>query len=167
MAGKRQVVVFKVGEEEFALDIMLTKEIVVMRDITPIPETEEYVEGVMNLRGSMVPVLDFRNLVRAASAESHAEVRIIVANMDGNLAGLVVDSVCEVLRVAEDQVEPAPEIIAEMGAGYVAGVIVLKGRFITLLDLGKALGEEILSSLGQVTMALAKRVGTPAPAQAV
>ena len=167
MAGKRQVVVFKVGEEEFALDIMLTKEIVVMRDIAPIPETEEYVEGVMNLRGSLVPVLDFRKLVRAASAESHAEVRIIVANLDGNLAGLVVDSVCEVLRVAEDQVEPAPEIIAEMGAGYVAGVIVLKGRFITLLDLGKALSEEIMSSLGQVTMALAKRVGTPAPAQAV
>ena len=167
MAGNRQVVVFKVGGEEFALDIMLTKEIVVMRDITPVPETEEYVEGVMNLRGQLVPVLDFRKCVRAPSAASHADMRIIIANLDGKPAGLIVDSVCEVLRITDCQVEEAPEIITEMGAGYVAGVIVSKGRFITLLDLGRALGEEITSSLGEVMAALARRMETSAPRQAV
>ena len=65
MGARRQLVVFKVGAEEFAVDIMLTREVVLMREITPVPETETYVEGVMNLRGSLVPVIDFRKRLRA------------------------------------------------------------------------------------------------------
>src|SRR6266851_4057796 len=65
LGAKRQLVVFRVGGEEFAVDIMLTNEVVLMREITPVPETEGYVEGVMNLRGNLVPVLDFRKRLRA------------------------------------------------------------------------------------------------------
>ena len=112
MAARRQLVVFRVGTEEFAVDIMLTKEVVLMREITPVPETEAYVEGVMNLRGSLVPVLDFRKRLRAFSTTAHADHRIIIANLDGRTAGLIVDGASEVIRVSEDMIEPVPHLIS-------------------------------------------------------
>ena len=159
--------VFKVGAEEFAVDIMLTKEVVLMREITPVPESEPYVEGVMNLRGSLVPVLDFRKRLRANSANSHADHRIIIAQLDGTMAGLIVDGASEVLRVGEDLIEPVPELVAEMGAAYVVGVINLKDRFITLVDLRKALSDEIVRELDDVMRVLSSRRRQLAPVQAV
>ena len=159
--------IFKVGAEEFAVDIMLTKEVVLLREITPVPESEPYVEGVMNLRGSLVPVLDFRKRLRATTANVHADHRIIVANLDGLTAGLIVDGASEVLRVSDDMIEPVPELIAEMGAAYVAGVINLQGRFITVIDLRKALSDEIVRELGDVMNALSSQRQRMSPAQAV
>ena len=93
MGAKRQLVVFRVGREEFAVDIMLTNEVVLMREITPVPETEGYVEGVMNLRGNLVPVLDFRKRLRALGTAASVEHRIIIAKIDGRTAGLIVDEI--------------------------------------------------------------------------
>lgn len=159
--------VFKVGAEEFAVDIMLTREVVLMREITPVPESEPYVEGVMNLRGSLVPVLDFRKRLRAPTATAHTDHRIIVANLDGLTAGLIVDGASEVLRVSDEVVEPVPELIAEMGATYITGVIDLKGRFITVIDLKKALSGEIIRKLDDVMNALSGQRQRLAPAQAL
>src|SRR5262245_51188615 len=108
MAIRRQMVVFRVGVEEFAMDIQLAKEIVLMRPITPIPETHDFVEGVMNLRGNLVPVLDLRKRLRAVRAEDHAQARIIIAMLDGRQTGLIVDGASEVIRVTDDMIEPAP-----------------------------------------------------------
>lgn len=165
--ARRQLVVFRVGEEEFAVDIMLTKEVMLMREITPVPESESYVEGVMNLRGSLVPVLDFRKRLRATAANVSADHRIIIANIDGTTAGLIVDGASEVLRVSDDLIESVPDLITEMGAGYVAGVINLKNRFITLIDLRKALSDEIVQELDDVMKVLSSRRRQLAPAQAV
>jgi purine-binding chemotaxis protein CheW len=107
-------VVFKVGTEEFAVDIMLTREVVLMREITPVPETEAYVEGVMNLRGSLVPVLDFRKRLRAFRTTAHSDHRIIIASLDGRTAGLIVDGASEVIRVSDDKIEAVPHLISEM-----------------------------------------------------
>jgi len=145
-----------VGTEEFAVDIMLTKEVVLMREITPVPETEAYVEGVMNLRGSLVPVLDFRKRLRAFSTAAHTDHRIIIANLDGRTAGLIVDGASDVIRVSEDMIEPVPHLISEIGAGYVEGVLNLKGRFITLIDLRKALTGEIVGELDEVIKVLSR-----------
>ena len=165
--ARRQLVVFRVGAEEFAVDIMLTKEVVLMREITPVPESESYVEGVMNLRGSLVPVLDFRKRLRATATNVSADRRIIIANIDGTTAGLIVDGASEVLRVSDDLIEPVPDLITEMGAGYVEGVINLKNRFITLIDLRKALSDEIVRELDDVMRVLSSRRRQLAPAQAV
>ena len=154
MAAKRQMVIFKVGAEEFALDIMDLKEVVVMRSITAVPETEDFVEGVMNLRGSLVPVLDLRKRLRAAGVGDAQEMRIIVSNLEGRLVGLIVDGASEVIRVSEEMIEPAPDIIVEMGVAYVTGIINLKTRFITMIDLKKALTEEITRELEEVTKVL-------------
>jgi len=164
--GRRQLVVFKVGTEEFAADIMLTKEVVLMREITPVPGTESYVEGIMNLRGTLVPVLDFRKRLRARPTAAPAEQRIIIVQLEGRSAGLIVDGASEVIRVNDDLIEAVPDLISETGVGYVEGVISLKERFITLINLQKALSGEIVSALDEVITALSTRRQEPAPAQA-
>ena len=150
MPVRRQMVVLKIGEEEFAVDIALTKEIVLMRPITPVPETEDFVEGVMNLRGNLVPVLDLRKKLRAGKAVTHHDVRIVITQIDGKQTGLIVDGATEVIRVNEEMMEPAPDVIAELGADYIAGVINLGGRFLTFLDLKKALSGEVSRELDVV-----------------
>ena len=154
MVAKRQMVIFKVGVEEFALDIMDLKEVVVMRSITAVPETENFVEGVMNLRGSLVPVLDLRKRLRAVGVGEAQDRRIIVSNLEGRLVGLIVDGASEVIRVSEEMIEPAPDIIIEMGVGYITGIINLKARFITMIDLKKALTDEITRELEEVIRVL-------------
>lgn len=167
MAPRRQLVVFKVGTEEFAVDIMLTKEVVLMREITPVPETETYVEGVMNLRGSLVPVLDFRKRLRAFRTTAQPDHRIIIANLDGRTAGLIVDGASEVIRVSDDMIEPVPHLISEIGASYVEGVVNINDRFITLIDLRKALTGEIVGELDEVIRVLSSRREPVTPARAV
>ena len=157
MAGKAQLVVFKVGLEEFAVDILHTKEVVVPREITPVPETQDYVEGVMNLRGNLIPVLDFRRRLRAEIIASHPDRRIIIANMSGKILGLIVDSTSEVIRIDNTMIEPPPDIISEIGADYVAGVVNYGGRFIILIDLAKALDGEITCELNEALNALSRR----------
>lgn len=165
--AQRQMVVFKIGEEEFALDILLAKEVVVMREITPVPETEDYVEGVMNLRGNLIPVLDFRKRLRARRRERQRGERIIVVHIDGNPVGLIVDSTSEVVRVSDEMIEPAPDIISESDVKYVSGIINLKGRFITLIDVGRALSETITQDLEQVMVMLSQINRQVAQAEAV
>lgn len=149
MPSRRQMVVFKIGAEEFAVDIALTKEIVTMRPITPIPETKEYVSGVMNLRGTLVPVLDLRRKLRAGAGDqaSEADLRIIVARLDAKLTGLIVDGASEVVRVTDEMIETPPDVISEIGADYIGGILNISGRYITLLDLEKALKSEVIHEL--------------------
>ncbi len=165
---KRQMVVFKVGQGEFAVDILTTKEVVPMREITPVPETPEYVEGVMNLRGNLVPVLDLRKRMRSSDRGMYGDARIIVANCDGKLVGLIVDGTSDVVRVDENQIEAPPDIVSEIGAQYVEGVINLGHRFVTLIDIERALSEEVICELDELMQALAvSQAATLPPAQAV
>jgi len=94
LGAKRQLVVFRVGSEEFAVDIMLTNEVVLMREITPVPETEGYVEGVMNLRGNLVPVLDFRKRLRALGTAESARSASDDGNPSREVAHWEGESVC-------------------------------------------------------------------------
>lgn len=165
--AKRQLVVFKIGAEEFAADIMLTKEVLLMREITPVPGTESYVEGVMNLRGTLVPVLDLRKRLRATRAGAPSEHRIIVVQLEAKPAGLIVDGASEVIRISDEQIEAVPVLISEMGADYVEGVVNLKGRYITLINLQKALSGEIIGELDDVTALLSGQREQLTPAQAV
>ena len=163
MAIKRQVVVFRVGPEEFAMDISIAREIVEMRPITPVPETRDYVEGVMNLRGNLIPVLDLRKRLRAGerlkggSSGRMSDKRIIIVTLEGKQIGLIVDAASEVIRINDDMIEPPPEVIAEIGVEYIGGLLNVSGRFITLLDTAKALQGEVALELGEVMSLLASR----------
>jgi purine-binding chemotaxis protein CheW len=168
MATKRQLVVFRIGAEEFAVDIRLTKEIIAMREITAVPQTLAFVEGVMNLRGNLVPVLDLRKRLRAGRPEAHSHLRIIIALLDGKQMGLIVDAASEVVRASEEMIEPPPDVIREIGADYIEGIINLNERFITLLDLNKALAGEIENELEEVMkLVSSESLGRLQPARAV
>jgi purine-binding chemotaxis protein CheW len=165
--ARKQLVVFKVGTEEFAVDIMLTREVVLMHDITPVPETDAYVEGVMNLRGHLLPVLDLRKRLRASRQVDTRDRRIIVTFVEGRVAGLIVDGASEVIRVSDDMIEPVPNLISEIGAAYVQAVVNLNNRFITLIDVEKAFSQEVVGELDHVIEYLSRGREQIAPAQAV
>jgi purine-binding chemotaxis protein CheW len=148
------MIVFRIGQEEFATDIKVAKEIVVMRPITPIPETHDFVEGVMNLRGNLIPVLDLRKRLRATYIEGHNQVRIIIATIEGKQTGLIVDGASEVIRVSEEMIEPVPDVVKETGADYFLGVINLGTRFITLIDLQQVLVGDVTRELNDVARLL-------------
>ena len=167
MAVKQQMIIFRVGAEEFAVDILLVKEVVMMRDITPVPETDPFVEGVMNLRGTLIPVLDLRKRLQANRVANGIDQRILIVLHKGRLIGLIVDGASEVARITRDMVEPPPDIIRELDAEYVSGIINLEERFITLLDLERALTGDVTSALEQVMGALGRPLAPVAPAQAV
>lgn len=134
-----QLVTFKLGSEEFALDILLVQEINRRVEITKVPKTPEFVEGVINLRGKIVPVLDLRKRFGLVGREFTAQSRIIVVNIDKRVLGLMVDSVSEVLRIPQHTVEPPPPIVAGIDATYIKGIGKFEGRLLILLDLGKVL----------------------------
>jgi purine-binding chemotaxis protein CheW len=136
-----QLVTFKLGSEEFALDILLVQEINRRVEITKVPKTPEFVEGVMNLRGKIVPVLDLRKRFGLVGGEFTAQSRIIVVNIDKRVLGLIVDSVSEVLRIPEHTVEPPPPLVAGIDAAYIKGIGKFEGRLLILLDLGKVLSK--------------------------
>ena len=168
MAVKKQLVLFKIGREEFGVDIMDTKEVMSMREITPVPETLEFVEGVMNLRGSLVPILDLSKRLRAGSSIKHGERRIIIVNFNGRMTGLIVDGASEVLRITDGAVLSPPEMILEAGVDYISGIVRLEDRIVSVIDLKKALTGEISLELEEVVRLISGGQGqADQPAQAV
>jgi purine-binding chemotaxis protein CheW len=149
-----QLVVFQLGDEEFVVEIMQVQEIIRMPEITRIPQSPEYVEGVINLRGKIVVVINLGMRFGLQLKELDENSRIIIVEVGDSVVGMIVDSVSEVLRLPEANVEPAPEIIkAKIHADYLKGVGKLDDRLLILLDLEKVLTEEEMtrvSSIGEM-----------------
>lgn len=129
-----QLVTFKLGNEEYAVDILKVQEINRMVEITTIPNAPVYVEGVINLRGKVIPVINLRKKFGFESKEVDAHSRIIVVDV-GNTVGLIVDSVSEVLRLSSDTVEPPPQMAGNNSADYILGIGKLEDRLLILLDI--------------------------------
>ncbi len=131
-----QVVTFKIGEEEFAVHILDVKEIIRMMQITPVPNSEEYIEGVLNLRGNVIPVVGLRKRFQFDTIPITSETRIIVMNFDQNIISFLVDSVSEVLYLDKERISDAPAVVAGIGSDYIKGVAKMEeGRLLILLDL--------------------------------
>ncbi|MBC7190081.1 chemotaxis protein CheW [Candidatus Aerophobetes bacterium] len=140
---ERQLVSFKLAGEEFGVDIMQVQEIIKIPEITRVPKAPEFVEGVINLRGKVLPVVDSRRRFDLELKEWTDSDRILVVNVEGKITGIIVDSVSEVLRLSEDTIETAPSLIGE-AACYLEGIGKLEGqgRLINLLNLQKFLAIE-------------------------
>ena len=121
------------------MNILVVQEINRRVEITKVPKTPEFVEGVINLRGKIVPVLDLRKRFGLMGREFTGHARIIVVNIDTRVLGLMVDSVSEVLWIPSHTIEPAPPLVAGIDAAYIKGVGRFEGRLLILLDLGKVL----------------------------
>ena len=134
-----QLVSFNIGEEEFGVDILKVQEINRMLDVTRVPNAPEYVEGVINLRGKVIPVVDLRKRFGMAPKDRDKNTRIIVIELSGKTIGFVVDSVREVLRIPHSVTEPPPALVKNINADYITAVGKLDDRLLTLLDMEKVL----------------------------
>ena len=139
MAKDLQIVGFRIGRETFGLPISLVQEIVRPPEITAVPHAPEYVEGIMNLRGRIVPVIDLRRRFGAAVIENTRKSRVLVVEFESRAVGLVVDSASEVLKVSDAQIEPPPNVLTDAATNYVSGVAKYQGRIIILVDLKRIL----------------------------
>ena len=138
-----QLVVFTIGEEEFGVDISQVREIVRLLQITYLPKAPIFIEGVVNLRGQVVAVIDLAKRLNIASKEKGDNTRIVIVEFGDNTVGMVVDSVSEVLRLSSECVEEVPALImTEIPDAYIWGVGKLKDRLLILLDLKKVLSPE-------------------------
>lgn len=148
--SEMQLVTFNLGKEEFAVPILQIQEINRLVDITRVPKSPEFVEGVINLRGKVIPIIDLRKRFGLPQAELGKYARIVVVNMEGRMVGLIVDSVSEVLRLSEAAIEPAPPVVAGIDSEYIRGLGKLDGRLLILLDLSKILTKEERKELVEV-----------------
>ena len=146
------LVTFDLLGEEFGVPILDVREIILMSDITPVPNAPEYVEGVINLRGQIIPIVDLRKRFNLKAAESTEKTRIVVVEVAGNVLGLIVDGDSEVLRIPADLVKPAPALIAGgIGAEYIKGIAHYKERMIILVDLYKVFSREEIQEIEEVS----------------
>lgn len=135
-----QLVIFAIGDEEFGVDISQVREIVRLIPITYLPKAPDFIEGVVNLRGQVVAVIDLAKRLVISSKTRGENTRIIIVEIEGLTMGMIVDSVSEVLRLSADQIEDVPSVIeTEVQEHYIYGVGKLKDRLLVLLDLKKVL----------------------------
>ncbi|MCR5879029.1 chemotaxis protein CheW [Phenylobacterium sp. J367] len=144
-AGARELISIRVGEQMFALDIMKVREIRGWTASTPLPHAPSYVLGMINLRGTVLPVLDLSGRLGLPPRTPDASSVVVVAELAGRPVGLLVDAVCDIITVDAAQIQAAPDL----GSGdtdFVRGVITLETEIVTLLDLDTALPETALAA---------------------
>ncbi len=150
-AGEQlQLVTFDVAGEEFAVDILAVHEINRMMPLTRVPQSPVEVEGVINLRGRIIPVMDLRARFGLDSAERNEQNRIIVVEVHEKTIGFIVDRVHEVLRIDGDIVDPPPDLVCSLNSDYIAGVGRLDDRLLILLDIDRLFPMDELSKLPEV-----------------
>jgi len=137
-----QVVSFHLSSEEYGVDISQVQEIIRMVEITHVPRAPHFMEGVINLRGQLIPIIDLRTRFGMARAQTTKNTRIIVTEIGNKRVGIVVDNVSEVLNIPIESVEEAPEMIAGVGTEYIQGVGKMNERLIILLDLTMVMSVE-------------------------
>ncbi len=143
-----QAVGFYIGEDEYAIYIHKVREIYPMTEIRKIPKAPQFVEGVINLRGQIIPVIDLRKRFDMAPNESRHTAKILIVELEKNQVGMIVDNVSEVMRFYVDEIEKAPAMFsASIDSQYIQGVAKLDNKLIILLDLEKLLSFEEKSVL--------------------
>ncbi len=137
-----QLVVFRLGKESYGIDVHTVREIFPPQEITRVPNAPEYVEGVINLRGKVVAVIDLRKRLGLEVTETTNESRVVVVEYDGEDVGMIVDAVHEVVSVGADYLAPATEITEQHGASLTRGFAQLDRQLVILVDIETILGEK-------------------------
>jgi purine-binding chemotaxis protein CheW len=144
-----QLVTFSVGDEEFGVEILQVQEIIRMLEITKVPKAPSFVEGVINLRGKVIPIIDLRKRFGLEARARDKNTRIIVIEIGTMIVGFIVDSVSEVLRLPASTVEPPPPVVAGLDSDYISAVGKLEDRLLIMLDLQRLLSNEEQLRLGR------------------
>jgi len=140
---EKQLVIFELGAENYGIDIAAVEGIVKLQEITKIPQAPSCMEGITNLRGSVLPVIDLQKRFGMESQARTNETRIMVANVDGVKIGMIVSAVSEVLTIEDKVIEPSPPMVSNVNSEFIIGIAKIDKRLVILLDLAKVLsGEE-------------------------
>ncbi len=151
--GESQLVVFVMETEEFACGINNVREVLKMIRVTPLPRSLDFVEGVINMRGEVIPVIDLRKRFGLPEAERTDESRIIIVEVEERMVGLIVDSVREVLSLPNEQIQEAPSQVAGGKTDLINGVGKIDDRMLIILDLDRILTSEEQIALDDVSRA--------------
>lgn len=141
LAGRdgSELISFRIGEQEFCVDIMAVREIRGWTPATPVPHSPRFVRGVINLRGAVLPVIDLADRLGLGTAVETARHVIIVVQIGSRIVGLLVDAVCDILSTADHVVQKTPDLAGDQMQSFVKGLIALEGRMISLIDLSLVL----------------------------
>lgn len=150
MAKELHIIGFRVGRETFGVPIRLVHEIVRVPEITAVPESPGFVEGVINLRGKIISVVDLRKRFGERTITPNKKNRILVTEVEGKMVGLIVDAASEVIKIPETEVDLPPSVFEEGELNYVTGVGKLNGRLVIMIDLSKILQKGELRRLEEL-----------------
>lgn len=134
-AAARELIAFRIGEQEFCVDIMSVREIRGWTPATPLPRAPGYMKGVINLRGAVLPIIDLGARFGLRTSEPTARHVIMVAHIGGRMVGLLVDAVSDIIQLDEGAVQPTPDVASEEVRAFVKGIFAIDGRMISLIDL--------------------------------
>lgn len=148
---ENQLVVFKLGNEEFGIDILNVKEIIRYQKTVKVPDAPRFIEGIINYRDSVVPIIDLNKRFKLGGREISDVTRVIIINIGDKQVGFMVDQVEEVLRIAGDSIDEAPEAVVNIDRQYIDGIGKLDNRLIILLDVKKVLTEVEKEELQQIS----------------
>lgn len=137
-----QLVSFQLDQEEYGIEITKVQEIILMGEITRVPQTPDFIKGLINLRNTVIPIVDLRRRFGMEETETTDETRIMVVNVAGKTIGIIVDAVSEVLRVSQDQIAPPPPTVAGLGREYLTGLVKFEKRLLIMLDIDRILSED-------------------------
>ena len=140
--GRLEVVTFKLGEEEYGIDIQKVQELRGYDAVTRIANAPDYIKGVVNLRGIIVPIIDMRIKFKLGDPTYDQFTVVIVLNIAGRVVGMVVDSVSDVITLTAEQIKPAPEMGSVLDADYLIGLGTLEERMLILVDIDRLMSSE-------------------------
>jgi purine-binding chemotaxis protein CheW len=137
----QELISFRIGEQEFCVDIMAVREIRGWTPATPLPQAPSYVRGVINLRGAVLPIVDLSARLGLGATEPSVRNVIIVVRIGQRLVGLLVDAVSEVLTATTDMIQPTPDVSSDAVKMFIKGILALEGRMVSWITLDKILPE--------------------------
>jgi purine-binding chemotaxis protein CheW len=139
--GLRELISFRIGAQEFCVDIMAVREIRGWTAATALPQSPSFVRGVINLRGAVLPIVDLAARLGFETGETSDRNVIIVAQIGGQVVGLLVDAVSDILTVTDDVIQPTPDVASDTAKTFVRGLLAIDGRMITMIGLERILPE--------------------------
>ncbi|MCT4595948.1 MAG: chemotaxis protein CheW [Anaeromicrobium sp.] len=148
--AEKQYVIFKLDNESYGVDIMNVKEIIEYKETVKVPNTLDFIEGIINLRGEIVPIVNLQKRLKTGNTKVTNETRVIVINMEDRQVGFMVDEASQVMRISEENIEPAPELVAGIEKKYIMGVGKLENNIVILLDLKFILTEDEKAKIGEI-----------------
>jgi len=149
-AKEGKYLTFGLGGEEYGLEILKVKEIIGIMDITMVPQTPEFVKGVINLRGKVIPVVDLRLKFTMPTSEYTRETCIIVVDVENILMGIIVDTVSEVMNIQSKDIEPAPSFGSNINTDFITGIGKLKEKVVILLDIEGVLSNGEMNMVSEI-----------------